>query len=91
MINLKFCIISTAANRWDFMSCETDFAKTRGQSSNSSGKQLRCFKKRIIQQNKYSVQPYTDWGKKIYMIQNEVSFTTYVCQNLFFNLCFVYF
>ncbi|XP_037827973.1 baculoviral IAP repeat-containing protein 6 isoform X2 [Lucilia sericata] len=60
-----------SANRWDFMSCETDFAKTRGQSSNSSGKQLRCFKKRIIQQNKYSVQPYTDWGKKIYMIQNE--------------------
>lgn len=62
----------TAANRWDFMSCETDFAKSRGQTSNSSGKQLRCFKKRIIQQNKYSVQPYTDWGKKIYMIQNEV-------------------
>ncbi|XP_059217801.1 baculoviral IAP repeat-containing protein 6 isoform X2 [Stomoxys calcitrans] len=60
-----------SANRWDFMSCETDFAKTRGQSSNSSGKQLRCFKKRIIQQNKYSAQPYTDWGKKIYMIQNE--------------------
>ncbi|XP_073817547.1 BIR repeat containing ubiquitin-conjugating enzyme isoform X2 [Musca autumnalis] len=60
-----------SANRWDFMSCETDFAKTRGQSSNSSGKQLRCFKKRIIQQNKYSVQPYADWGKKIYMIQNE--------------------
>ncbi|KAM7359256.1 BIR repeat containing ubiquitin-conjugating enzyme isoform 2-T2 [Cochliomyia hominivorax] len=60
-----------SANRWDFMSCETDFAKTRGQSSNSSGKQLRCFKKRIIQQNKYSVQPYIDWGKKIYMIQNE--------------------
>lgn len=55
------------------MSCETDFAKTRGQTSNSSGKQLRCFKKRIIQQNKYSVQPYTDWGKKIYMIQNEVN------------------
>lgn len=70
---LKFCILFTAANRWDFMSCETDFAKTRGQSSNSSGKQLRCFKKRIVQQNKYSVQPYTDWGKKIYMIQNEVS------------------
>lgn len=64
----------TAANRWDFMSCETDFAKTRGQSSNSSGKQLRCFKKRIIQQNKYSVQPYADWGKKIYMIQNEVEY-----------------
>ncbi|XP_075144573.1 BIR repeat containing ubiquitin-conjugating enzyme [Haematobia irritans] len=60
-----------SANRWDFMSCETDFAKTRGQSSNSSGKQLRCFKKRIVQQNKYSAQPYTDWGKKIYMIQNE--------------------
>lgn len=71
----------TAANRWDFMSCETDFAKTRGQSSNSSGKQLRCFKKRIIQQNKYSVQPYTDWGKKIYMIQNEVSLNEIVLFN----------
>lgn len=65
------------------MSCETDFAKTRGQSGNSSGKQLRCFKKRIIQQNKYSVQPYTDWGKKIYMIQNEVS-----CENKLFLLDF---
>ncbi|XP_030370289.1 baculoviral IAP repeat-containing protein 6 isoform X2 [Scaptodrosophila lebanonensis] len=57
-----------SATRWDFMSCESDFTKTR--HSNSS-KQLRCFKKRIIQQNKYSIQPYTDWGKKIYMIQNE--------------------
>ncbi|XP_017867101.1 PREDICTED: baculoviral IAP repeat-containing protein 6 isoform X7 [Drosophila arizonae] len=56
--------------RWDFMSCESDFTKTRPNNSTNS-KQLRCFKKRIIQQNKYSVQPYTDWGKKIYMIQNE--------------------
>lgn len=55
------------------MSCETDFAKTRSQSNNNSGKQLRGFKKRMIQQNKYSIQPYTDWGKKIFMIQNEVS------------------
>ena len=54
------------------MSCETDFTKTRTQANNSSGKQLRCFKKRIITQSKYSVQPYTDWGKKIFMIQNEV-------------------
>ncbi|TDG43863.1 hypothetical protein AWZ03_009727 [Drosophila navojoa] len=56
--------------RWDFMSCESDFTKTRPNNTSNS-KQLRCFKKRIIQQNKYSVQPYTDWGKKIYMIQNE--------------------
>uniref|UniRef100_W8AIN7 Dual E2 ubiquitin-conjugating enzyme/E3 ubiquitin-protein ligase BIRC6 n=1 Tax=Ceratitis capitata TaxID=7213 RepID=W8AIN7_CERCA len=60
-----------SSSRWDFMSCETDFTKTRSQSTNTSGKQLRCFKKRIVQQNKYSVQPYTDWGKKIFMIQNE--------------------
>ncbi|XP_036324883.1 baculoviral IAP repeat-containing protein 6 isoform X2 [Rhagoletis pomonella] len=60
-----------SSSRWDFMSCETDFTKTRTQTSNTSGKQLRCFKKRIVQQNKYSVQPYTDWGKKIFMIQNE--------------------
>ncbi|XP_037945587.1 baculoviral IAP repeat-containing protein 6-like isoform X2 [Teleopsis dalmanni] len=59
-----------STNRWDFMSCESDFTKSRTQSSNTQNKQLRCFKKRIIQ-NKYSVQPYTDWGKKIYMIQNE--------------------
>ncbi|XP_054081324.1 baculoviral IAP repeat-containing protein 6 isoform X3 [Zeugodacus cucurbitae] len=60
-----------SSSRWDFMSCETDFTKTRSQTTNTSGKQLRCFKKRIVQQNKYSVQPYTDWGKKIFMIQNE--------------------
>ncbi|XP_054725362.1 baculoviral IAP repeat-containing protein 6 isoform X3 [Anastrepha obliqua] len=60
-----------SSSRWDFMSCETDFTKTRTQTTNTSGKQLRCFKKRIVQQNKYSVQPYTDWGKKIFMIQNE--------------------
>ncbi|KQS39321.1 uncharacterized protein Dere_GG17289, isoform C [Drosophila erecta] len=59
-----------SAARWDFMSCESDFTKTR-PSNTPNSKQLRCFKKRIIQQNKYSVQPYTDWGKKIYMIQNE--------------------
>ncbi|XP_064535866.1 baculoviral IAP repeat-containing protein 6 isoform X5 [Drosophila montana] len=59
-----------SAARWDFMSCESDFTKTRPNNTPNS-KQLRCFKKRIIQQNKYSVQPYTDWGKKIYMIQNE--------------------
>ncbi|KAH8417362.1 hypothetical protein KR222_009764, partial [Zaprionus bogoriensis] len=59
-----------SAARWDFMSCESDFTKTRPNNPPNS-KQLRCFKKRIIQQNKYSVQPYTDWGKKIYMIQNE--------------------
>ncbi|XP_067616443.1 baculoviral IAP repeat-containing protein 6 isoform X2 [Eurosta solidaginis] len=60
-----------SSSRWDFMSCETDFTKTRTQTTNTSGKQLRCFKRRIVQQNKYSVQPYTDWGKKIFMIQNE--------------------
>ncbi|XP_015038690.2 baculoviral IAP repeat-containing protein 6 isoform X3 [Drosophila pseudoobscura] len=60
-----------SAARWDFMSCESDFTKTRPNNVPNS-KQLRCFKKRIIQQSKYSVQPYTDWGKKIYMIQNEV-------------------
>nr|XP_014092668.2 baculoviral IAP repeat-containing protein 6 isoform X3 [Bactrocera oleae] len=60
-----------SSSRWDFMSCETDFTKTRSQTTNTTGKQLRCFKKRIVQQNKYSVQPYTDWGKKIFMIQNE--------------------
>lgn len=65
------CLQFTAAARWDFMSCESDFTKTRPNNPPNS-KQLRCFKKRIIQQNKYSVQPYTDWGKKIYMIQNEV-------------------
>ncbi|XP_062126380.1 baculoviral IAP repeat-containing protein 6 isoform X3 [Drosophila sulfurigaster albostrigata] len=59
-----------SAARWDFMSCESDFTKARPNNTPNS-KQLRCFKKRIIQQNKYSVQPYTDWGKKIYMIQNE--------------------
>ncbi|XP_055907013.1 baculoviral IAP repeat-containing protein 6 isoform X1 [Eupeodes corollae] len=62
-----------SANRWEFMSCEADFAKTRSQTNSSSGKQLRGFKKRIIQQNKYSIQPYTDWGKKIFMIQNELN------------------
>ncbi|XP_070142867.1 dual E2 ubiquitin-conjugating enzyme/E3 ubiquitin-protein ligase BIRC6 isoform X3 [Drosophila kikkawai] len=56
--------------RWDFMSCESDFTKTR-PSNTPNSKQLRCFKKRIIQQNKYTVPPYTDWGKKIFMIQNE--------------------
>ncbi|XP_068153762.1 baculoviral IAP repeat-containing protein 6 isoform X3 [Drosophila tropicalis] len=59
-----------SAARWDFMSCESDFTKTRPNNATNS-KQLRCFKKRMIQTNKYSSQPYTDWGKKIYMIQNE--------------------
>lgn len=77
IINLINTIIGCAlcqlaSSRWDFMSCETDFTKTRSQTTNTTGKQLRCFKKRIVQQNKYSVQPYTDWGKKIFMIQNEV-------------------
>ncbi|KAL9897854.1 dual E2 ubiquitin-conjugating enzyme/E3 ubiquitin-protein ligase BIRC6-like isoform 3-T4 [Glossina fuscipes fuscipes] len=60
-----------SVNRWEFMSCDSEFSKPRTQSSNGGGKQLRCFKKRIVQQSKYSLQPYTDWGKKIYMIQNE--------------------
>ncbi|KMZ04446.1 baculoviral IAP repeat-containing protein 6 isoform X6 [Drosophila simulans] len=59
-----------SAARWDFMSCEGDFTKAR-PSTTPNIKQLRCFKKRIIQQNKYLAQPYADWGKKIYMIQNE--------------------
>lgn len=64
-----------AASRWEFMSCESEFSKPRQQTTCGNGKQYRCFKKRLIQQNKYNVQPYADWGKKIYMIQNEVDFS----------------
>lgn len=55
------------------MSCESDLTKTRSQNLNSSCKTYRNFKKRIIQQNKYnSIQPYSDWSKKIYMMQSEL-------------------
>lgn len=76
---LPLLFLLIAANRWEFMSCDSEFSKPRQQSNCSNGKQYRCFKKRLIhQQNKYNVQPYADWGKKIYMIQNEV--------NLYFHL-----
>ncbi|KAL5282756.1 BIRC6 family protein [Megaselia abdita] len=62
-----------SSNRWDFMSCESDLTKTRTQNISSACKTYRNFKKRIIQQNKYnSIQPYTDWSKKIYMMQSEL-------------------
>lgn len=55
------------------MSCESDLTKSRTQNISSACKTYRNFKKRIIQQNKYnSIQPYSDWSKKIYMMQSEL-------------------
>lgn len=55
------------------MSCESDFIKSRTQNLSSASKTYRNFKKRIIQQNKFnSIQPYSDWSKKFYMMQSEL-------------------
>lgn len=75
IINYLIYSFFAASNRWEFMSCEADISKSRPQSSSSSGKTLpRCFKKRIIQQNKYNgISSYSDWSKKMSIFQSEVS------------------